>query len=232
MKKDILYDIFAYLYIGALIIGSTLMAANAYGSIGETDPDEVKIEAVEPIVKEIVEEVETEDIFEGESSVVSYSSCVSDIPEEPVEEEIVEPVESFESEVVYFDVPLSEDLQDHIFEVCESYGVDPAVIIAMIGKESTYRADTIGDNGNSYGLMQIQPRWHQARIDRLGVTDLLDPYQNVVVGINYFAELLGYGQGLEWSLMAYNGGISYANKKTAAGEVSDYARIVLANASK
>lgn len=208
-----------------------------------------QLEAVETIVVEDVVDIEKPEeiddtVFIGPNTVVSYSP----IPEEVIEaEEIEEPVEIEETEVfeevievpeitetgrTYFDVPLGDDLQDHIFNVCESYGVDPAIIVAMIYKESTYRADCMGDNGNAYGLMQVQPRWHQARIYRLGVTDLLDPYQNVRVGIDYFAELLGYEQGLNWSLMAYNGGITYANKKVAAGEVSGYVKVVTSMADE
>ena len=128
---------------------------------------------------------------------------------------------------VYFDVPLDEDLQRYIFEVCDEYEIDPTIIIAMIFKESTYRDWLIGDSGNSFGLMQIQERWHRERMRDLGVTDLLDPYQNVTVGIDYFTELYNYHQGLEWTLMAYNGGVSYANRMAGQGRVSDYALSVL-----
>lgn len=129
--------------------------------------------------------------------------------------------------VLYFDVPLDKDLQDYIFEECETYGIDPAIIIAMIDKESKCKASVIGDNGRSFGLMQIQARWHYDRMARLGVDDLLDPYQNVIVGIDYLAELIGRGKGLEWALMAYNGGPSYANKKAASGVVSNYAQNII-----
>lgn len=143
-------------------------------------------------------------------------------PVEPIAEHVnaieVEP----EKTVEYFDVPLSEDLQDHIFELCESSGIEPTIIIAMIKTESNYDVDVIGDNGNSLGLMQIQPRWHRARMDELGCEDLLDPYQNVTVGIDLLAELIGYGQGLEWALMAYNGGHIYANGYAERGEISTY----------
>lgn len=135
-------------------------------------------------------------------------------------------------EVTYFNVPLDEDLQDHIFKLCESYGVDPSVVVAMIWKESTYRVDTIGDSGASRGLMQIQQRWHQKRMDRLGVTDLMDPYQNVTVGIDLFAGLMNADAGVEWALMAYNGGASYAHQMRAAGKVSYYVSAVLAKAAE
>lgn len=129
--------------------------------------------------------------------------------------------------VTYFKVPLDEDLQDYIFEVCADYDIDPALVMAVIKKESNFKPDTLGDSGRSYGLMQVQPRWHQARADALNCSNLTNPYHNVTVGIDILAELFDTGNSLEWVLMAYNGGASYANKKVANGEVSDYAKIVI-----
>ena len=138
-----------------------------------------------------------------------------------------EPVET-EPPVAYYNVPLDHDLQDYIFELCDVYQVDPGIIIAMIEKESNYQADIMGDNGAAYGLLQIHPRWHQARMDNLGVTDLLDPYQNVLVGIDLFAELMVDGNdSLVWALMAYNAGPSYATDMRNAGSISYYARRVM-----
>lgn len=150
-------------------------------------------------------------------------------PTEPSTEPETEPTEPSQ---IYFDVPLSKDLQDHIFTLCEQYNVDPIIVIAMIERESTYKANAIGDDGNAFGLMQIQPRWHQDRMDELGVTDLLDPYQNVEVGIDFLAELYELSGSYEWALTAYNGGMAYANKKSAAGELSYYARAVLSLAEE
>ena len=136
----------------------------------------------------------------------------------------VETVETVETEVdephKYFDVPLSKELQNHIFAECEKHGVDPAVVIAMCFRESTYRADAIGDNGRSFGLMQIQERYHKERMVRLGVTDLLDPVQNVTVGIDFLAELLEKYGDVEKALTAYNRG-------HYAGAVTQYAVKVL-----
>lgn len=129
--------------------------------------------------------------------------------------------------VRYFDVPLSEDLQNHIFKLCESYNVDPAMVIAMIERESNYRASAIGDSGRSFGLMQIQPRWNKERMDKLGCTDLLNPYQNVAVGIDLIAELYETGNSTAWVLMAYNGGPYYATNNISQGLVSDYAKNVM-----
>lgn len=127
----------------------------------------------------------------------------------------------------YFDVPIGEDLQNHIFEVCESYGIHPAIIISMIEKESSYVSSKVGDGGDSFGLLQIQPRWHKERMVRLDCYDLLDPYQNVMVGVDYLAELVDKKRGMAWALMAYNGGPTYANAKLKEGVITQYVWDVL-----
>lgn len=134
----------------------------------------------------------------------------------------------------YFDVPLEKELQDHIFDICDSYDVDPELIVSVIFYESSFRSGVIGanDSGYSYGLMQIMPRWNQDRMDRLECQDLLDPYQNVLVGTDLIAEYIEEGRGVEWALMAYNGGPSYANRKVSEGTASVYATRVMAYAGE
>lgn len=132
-----------------------------------------------------------------------------------------EPVAVTEQAPLY-DVPLSTDLQEHISGLCDDYSVDMPLVLAIIGQESNYRPDAVGDNGNSLGLMQIQPRWHQSRMDDLGATDLLDPYQNVTVGIDLLAELINKG-GTRWAIMAYNAGAETADYYTAIGTITEYA---------
>lgn len=161
-----------------------------------------------------------EHIPNAEPSVVGTVKIIAETAPEEVKE--VEEVE-------YFDVPLDEELQDYIFELCEEHNIEPALVIAMIEKESNYNASAIGDKGNSLGLMQIQPRWNQDRMDILDCQNLLDPFQNVTVGIDLLDELFSKGNSVEWVLMAYNGGQSYANRKISNGEVSTYAKTVLSN---
>ena len=177
----------------------------------------------EPVADEKVSELREETYDVVESSAEVRSSYI----EETIYDESTYENESTEEVKLYYDVPLSDDLQDYILEVCEGYGVNHLVVLAMIKKESAFNSASVGDNGNSFGLMQIQPRWHQQRMNELGVTDLLDPYQNILVGVDYLADMLAYEKGLEWALMAYNGGPTYANRKLAAGEVNKYTKSVL-----
>jgi len=123
----------------------------------------------------------------------------------------------------FYNVPLSEELQLHIFKECEKHNISPSVVIAIIEQESDYNENAVGDNGNSFGLMQVYKHYHLDRMDKLGCDNLLDPFQNVTVGIDYLAELKDINDDLYWVLMVYNGGFSYSNERMETGNYSDYA---------
>lgn len=149
---------------------------------------------------------------------------------EPTTENVVakpnETETATETETVFFDVPLPKDVQLHIFAECKKYNIAPAIVIAIIEKESSYRPYIIGDNGESFGYMQIKEKYQKERMERLGVTDLLDPFQNITVGVDILAELISENEDVYWVLMAYNGGRSYANKMVKADKISNYATYV------
>lgn len=149
--------------------------------------------------------------------------------EEP--EAIAASIEYKEQEALY-DVPLSDEIQRYIMNVCRYYEMDPALVLAVIEQESGYDETAVGDGGEAYGLMQVQVRWHLARMERLGVTDLLNPYENVAVGVDILAEKLDEGLGTGWALMAYNGGNQYANEMKQAGRISDYAKGIIERAEE
>ena len=146
--------------------------------------------------------------------------------QEETQSQEAEPVAVTERAPLY-DVPLPADLQEHISRLCDQYGVDMPLVLAMIGQESNYNAGALGDGGNSIGLMQIQPQHHQKRMDRLGVTDLTDPYQNVMVGIDLLAELVGENKGTEWAVTAYNAGAGTADYNKTIGTRTEYAESVM-----
>ena len=124
-------------------------------------------------------------------------------------------------------IPLDTKLQDYIAKECERVNISPAIVIAMIERESNYKKDAIGDGGESYGLMQVKAKYHYQRMLDLGCTDLLDAYDNVQVGIDILAELVAQDKGIVWALMAYNGGRSYADDMTKQSKVSNYAKEVI-----
>lgn len=149
-----------------------------------------------------------------------FSSVVETEAEEPTEAESL------------YNVPLSEDLQLFIINLCEEKHIEPALVFAVIAKESGYNAAACGDNGNSHGLMQIQPRWNRDVMDRLGCADLFDPYQNVTVGIEILSEKLSKYGDVGKALTAYNAGDGGAwNYYFSQGvTASPYAQTVMAYA--
>ena len=159
-----------------------------------------------------------------EATTPSTTAETTEYITEPTEEE--QPTtQATEPSVTLYDVPLGEDLQLHIIETAEAHGIDPAIIMAMAFRESTYRPGAIGDGGKSFGLLQIQPRWHSKRMAKLNCPDLLDPFQNVTVGVDYLCELLNKYGDIGKALTAYNAG-SYK------GTVTKYARTVMAKAEE
>ena len=125
--------------------------------------------------------------------------------------------------VELYDVPLDDEIQLRVIQLCEAHHIEPSIVIAMIKCESNFNATNVGDNGNSFGLMQIQPRWHSKRMQELGCNDLFDPCQNVSVGVDYLVELLDRYGSIDKALTAYNRG-SYN------GVVTDYAKNVIQTA--
>lgn len=135
--------------------------------------------------------------------------------------------------VQLYDVPLDAELQLYIMDLCEEANISAALVIAVIERESNFNASAVGDSGNSLGLMQIQPKWHQWRMDELGGSDWFNPYNNVAVGVHILEGLFDrYGDDVYMVLMAYNGGASYAEKMASKGIVSDYAINVDARAAE
>lgn len=139
---------------------------------------------------------------EGHAVPVEYSEASDNIVE-------VEP----EHEIDIYPVNLDADLQRYIIETCEEYTINPSIIIAMCFYESSFNADAIGDNGECMGLMGISPRWCWPEMEKLNCPDMRDPYQNVTVGIDIFAQKLAkYDGNTEMALMSYNAGDAGAHR--------------------
>lgn len=146
-------------------------------------------------------------------SVVVYQEEGHAVPVEYSEasENIVEPEP--EPEIDIYPVNLDADLQRYIIETCEEYMINPSIIIAMCFYESSFNIDAIGDNGECMGLMGINPRWCWPEMEKLNCPDMRDPYQNVTVGIDIFAQKLAkYDGNTEMALMSYNAGDAGAHR--------------------
>lgn len=93
-----------------------------------------------------------------------------------------------------------------IDDIAVRSGVDPNIVKAIIVEESGGNPNAVGDNGESIGLMQIQPKHHKKRMEELGIVSLFDPQENVIVGCNILAELYDKYGNYEDALSVYNSG--------------------------
>lgn len=149
----------------------------------------------------------TKNVTVNRDSVVVYHEEGHPVPTDNIVE--VEP----EPEIDIYPVNLDADLQRYIIETCEEYTINPSIIIAMCFYESSFNVDAIGDNGAGMGLMGINPRWCWPEMEKLNCPDMRDPYQNVTVGIDIFAQKLAkYDWNTEMALMSYNAGDAGAHR--------------------
>ena len=120
-------------------------------------------------------------------------------------------------------------VQRNYEEICEEigarYNICPELLEAMIKQESGGNPDAVSSGGDT-GLMQVNPKWHKDRMDRLGVTDLTDPYSNILTAADYISELAKKYDDLPLVLMVYNG-TANAKKRWTNGDFTDYANQIM-----
>lgn len=152
--------------------------------------------------------------------------------------------EIYEDGYSYYSIPkdiqdiggcLPEVVQVYLWRICKDYNVDYSVVLALIERESKYKWDATGDGGESKGYMQINEKWHIERMEKVGATDLYNPYHNVRVGVDFLSEIVEkYGSsGYNCILMVYNMGESTAKKYWEQGIYSTlYSKEITARAQE
>jgi len=91
---------------------------------------------------------------------------------------------------------------DIIHDAATLYELDPRMIRAVMETESGFNAMAVSPVG-ALGLMQLMP----AVAAELGVTDPLDPRQNIMGGSRYLRQLLDAHRGnVRLALASYNAG--------------------------
>jgi soluble lytic murein transglycosylase-like protein len=115
-----------------------------------------------------------------------------------------------------------------IIEVAShAYGVDTALVHAVISAESAYNPSATSRAG-AKGLMQLMPDTAK----RYGVKNIMDPSDNIHGGVHYLRDLLVMFNGnIELAVAAYNAGenavIRYGNKIPPFAETVHYVPKVL-----
>ncbi len=123
--------------------------------------------------------------YVDQQGIIHFTNCPSDIPRTPVQKE----------RAGFLGGPVLKN-------VAMSYGLDPALIRAIIQAESGGIPHAVSSKG-ALGLMQLMP----GTAMELGVNDPLDPVSNILGGVKYLRSMLDRFRGdLLLALAAYNAG--------------------------
>lgn len=122
-----------------------------------------------------------------------------------------------------------ENWLDYIEIVCEDKHICPELVESIIEAESSWNPKA--QNGDCIGLMQVSGSWHKDRMARLGVTDLTEPYDNILVGVDYLSELFERYEDAGAVLMKWNGD-SRLTEYIETGELPEYAEKVLSRSAE
>ncbi|GBG14546.1 transglycosylase [Novimethylophilus kurashikiensis] len=114
------------------------------------------------------------------------------------------------------------------------YKVDPVMLLAVAGKESSFRQIGNPDGGDDpmrpYGIMQVTGKWHAEKFE--GGVHKTTLSENIFIGARVVREYLDREKGdVRYALMRYNG-TRYQNDRYYQGVTGIQQQLVLAMADK
>ena len=161
--------------------------------------------------------------YEDENGVVHFTNCPRDPKFVLYLRESKDDVGEEPSSISTKD---SGNYDSLISEFSKKYQVDFALIKAIIRTESGFNPRAVSRKG-AKGLMQLMP----ATAQRMNVSNVFNPRDNIEGGVRYFKYLLSlFNNDLRLSLAAYNAGenlVSELRTIPPYRETVDYVRKVL-----
>lgn len=171
----------------------------AAGLLGGTASAEIALLANGMTLKVASHRLEGESVFmtlPGGGEIGTLASQVDGFVPDEIVEELAQAIEAQRA------TGTAPDVATLAAEIARKHGLDPALVLAVIAVESAFQPAAVSPKG-AQGLMQLMP----GTARELGVTDALDPAQNVDGGARYLRALIAQHKGdLRLALAAYNAG--------------------------
>ena len=168
----------------------------------------------------------TEDMTKEEEPITEQVETEVIVEQEPVLSE--QPVENQNVQTTFYleNVPLSKDLQQYVYDLCQEHGVDYSIVFSLMYSESRFQSDAHNKGSDCRGLMQLSNRYYGKG------KNLFDPYVNVEKGIELLANFYKSYNDYNKALMCYNLGGGGAQSKFNCGIYStSYSRKIITNSS-
>lgn len=109
-----------------------------------------------------------------------------------------------------------------LYDVCDEYGVQPEIVVAIIEHESGGDPDAVNSTSGAMGLMQIMPGTWGAQVSAIDAVGIelypFNPVDNVYVGIRLLSALMD-GRSIEYALDCYALGEGGAAMRASQMEV-------------
>ena len=138
-------------------------------------------------------------------------------PIDPLAAHVQERMPSLEVEAAF-------ELASAVRTESESAGLDPVLVLAVIGVESGWEPSAVSERG-ARGLMQLRRLALETEEREAGLApgDVHDPVHNVRMGVRYLARMVDVFDDVDLALVAYNSGPTrLASHLNATDEVPDF----------
>ena len=101
------------------------------------------------------------------------------------------------------DIALPKEHQILLHNACEEFDIPFELALAVVWRETQY-VNQVSDDGKYFGYMMLAKKWVGPEMEKLGVTDLMDPEGNFRIGCCLLRQFIDSKGSVEAALCRYS----------------------------